>query len=231
MGVKGESFNLEHVASSSDGKEIPAPERPQIDENTPKSVIRYKDRIFEVPAPMVHYLADLPENLPSRIRRAIENGMGFMYADGAFACWYCNHYRANLATIMESEVQRLNETGDNPRPIAVSQAGTPGVSVSGCFYMGDENVRFARPYTNPRTGAVVIAQGKPCVVYDTMIADLVERGLLDEYEVKGKKFNYPTLDELKENPRLEKAYTIRPTNLIKRAIIIMKGILGISKDD
>ena len=95
--IRWKDSGLECLATSMDGKEIPVPEKPQVDESSPRDVIEYKGKIFEVPSDMIFYLSKQPDVLRARINRALENGMGFIYPDGSYGCWYCNHYTDNLA--------------------------------------------------------------------------------------------------------------------------------------
>jgi hypothetical protein len=182
-----------------DGQEIPFPKKPKIRRNSHKDVVQYHDRVFEVPPEMIYYFSDLPDVLEARIKRALENGMMHMYPDGSYGCHYCGYYAMNLQKMI----------AENPGKVIIhNTSGTPGISVSGCTYDGVMNVRWATRLTNKKSGVVVMAQKKPCVVYDSMLVEMIERGLLDEYE-SDRKFDFPTIPELEENPELQEKYRVR----------------------
>jgi len=184
--VKGKGIRLGNVISTMDGADIPVPEKPDIEGDPHRDVLLYKNRMFKVHPNIITYLADLPENLEARIRTTLKNGMGFMYPDGVFGCHYCNHYRTNIA-------KTLAEGGEDMT--SHTRSGTPGVNVSGCMYE-ETNVKWASLFTNGKTGAMLMIQKTPCVVYDSTIEHLVESGQLDQYEVHGEEFDFPTFDEV-----------------------------------
>ena len=69
-------------------------------------------------------------------------------------------------------------------------------------------------------------QRTPCVVKDSMVAELAEQGLLDEYEVKGRDFSFPTFKQLDECPELEKQYEVKvPVSEEKREVRVPKRSL------
>jgi hypothetical protein len=199
--IKGKGITLDAYVSSSDNKPIPVPEKPIIDETSLKDVIKYNGRIFEVPTEMIHYLADLPENLQPRIGRTKRNGMGFMYPDGSTGCHYCNHYTSNIANILS----------DNGVGVTVhNREGTRGIAVTGCNYEQKEDVRWASTFQNRETGEVVMAQKTPCVVHDSMIAMLADSGAFDQYEVKGRAFQFPTITEIIQRSESGKKEEVQP---------------------
>ena len=182
------------------GNEARMPEKPVIDD-TPKDVIKYKERVFEVPTKTVLSLADLPENLDTRIKRTIENGMNFIYPDGIFSCHYCGYYSPH-------NVMVINNTRSAHRE------GRVGIYVRGCEYKRAEDVRWVTSFTQESSGKAVMAQRTPCVVYDSMIAQLIETGQLDEFEVEGREFDYPTIGDLIGMPELQQHYKLQPVDLL-----------------
>jgi len=198
MAVKGKKDGLEVIATSMDNKEIKEPEKPTIDPDAPKDVIKYGDRIFEVPGEMVWYFAHKKDVLSTRIKRTMKNGIGNMYPDGAFGCFYCNHYTQNIANLFTQDLSQ-------GRAIFGNVQGEPGIAVDGCTYQRKENVLWVTAFQNAK-GDVVMAQKTPCVVYDSLIAEIIEQGLLNEYEVKSRELNYPRIGELMQCPELEKHY-------------------------
>jgi len=71
----------------------------------------------------------LPEVLPSRIERALKNGMEFMYPDGKFSCHYCGYYTWNLANVVA-----------NAEEVTIHNiSGYPGIFVKGCHYKGSKD--------------------------------------------------------------------------------------------
>lgn len=174
-------------------KRIQPTEKPEINDNSPKDVIECNGRVFEVPTEMIEHLALLPDNLAARIDRAVQNGMRFMYDDGGFGCHHCNHYALDVG----QEAMRTGTTIHYQ------------VDERKCRYK-QNGVKWAGRFYDKQTGAAVMAQKKPCVVLDSLIKELVGRGLLDQYEVQ-RKFDFPTLSELKENPELVDTYQV-PSN-------------------
>lgn len=77
------------------------PEEPEIDKTLPKDVIKYKNRIFEVPKEMIYYLGDLPENLSARINMALEYGMSHIAENGIYSCLNCKFSKHNINDIVD----------------------------------------------------------------------------------------------------------------------------------
>ena len=197
--IKGPDFDLEATVSVSTKKPT-TPKKPKVDRRYPKNVIEYKGRFFEVPREMIFYLADLPEVLSARIERTIKNGLFEIDSAGGYGCHYCDHNVRNLKNTV---------AGLSGKEYSIQICNTeknPDTSTVGCQYKG-KDVRWAKLFG--KQGIVVMAQRPPCVVFDSMIAELVEIGLFDEYEVKGRKFDFPTLAELDKDPELQKQYEIR----------------------
>lgn len=202
--------------TSEDGKEIPMPEKPKIDPNKPKDVIKYKDQVFEVNGDWVFYLSKLPDILPERINRACQWGMGMMYPDGGYGCHYCNHYKHNLDKL-KAELESNPPTGGievGGTNIVIGEPIIMHTSEAGCGYE-ELNVRWAGTLEDRETGAIAIALREPCVVDEATIEVLVQRGLLNEFEVPGKEFDFPTLEQLSNNPEIEKKYTLSPGSKTK----------------
>jgi len=176
-------LDLGLLVTNDEGNELPVPEKPVIDDKSPRDVVMYKDKMFEVPSDLIHYLADHPDNLPSRVRRTRENGMMLMHPGGGFHCGGCSFYPNGAKTLKPGQVGIYN------------YVGTPGIEVKGCKYkQGD--VRWASEFTNRETGEDVMAERTPCVVNDSIIAELAEKGLLNKYEVHGKEFGFPKIIEM-----------------------------------
>ena len=53
-----------------------------------------------------------------------------------------------------------------------------------------------------------MAQSTPCVIEDSRILELIERGLLDEYEVQGRSFDFPMIIELENNKKLQEQFKV-----------------------
>jgi hypothetical protein len=198
-GNKG--FRLEKVVSTDDNLEPELPDKPKITEKSQIDIIFYKGRIFEVPIEMINYLAQLPPNLKARIRRAEEYGMTNMSPDGMYGCWYCNHYQNNIARIFSNSA--------DGQCVVMNNTGTPGISVNECLYEGRGYVKWATTLVHKKKGIKVIAQRSPCVIHDAKIEVLAEKGLFDKYEVKGREFNYPTVEDMEKDPSLEKKFEVK----------------------
>ncbi len=197
----GGKKSLEFITSM-DGDEIPEAKKPKITSRSQRDIIECHGKVYEVPVDMLYYLANLRYNLPARIDKTIENGMGMMYPDGVFACWYCNHYTHNLRRLHEKS------RGDI---VVHSTEGQPGVGFTGCTYKGDPGIRWATRFEKSEPKIAVMAQRTPCVVDQTMISFLHGRGLLDEYEV-GREFDFPTLDEIDRDPELMSKFRLKKLN-------------------
>ncbi len=217
MAIRGnKGFRLEQLVSTADEIEPALPDKPVITDKSPRDVISYKGRIFEVPIDMIYYLADLPPNLKARIRRAEEYGMNNMSPDGAYGCWYCNHNQNNIARLLSSPAA-------DGQCIILNSPGTPGISVENCIYEGRGTVQWATTFLNKKKLTTVMAQKTPCVVYDAMIEVLAEKGLFDEYEVKGREFNYQTIEDLKKDPALEDKCS-SPLSIIARTKLYLRNL-------
>jgi len=121
-----------------------------------------------------------------------------MYPNGAYGCFYCGHYAHNpIKKALETGTAQIHNVD-----------GTPGIGVNGCRYPG-KDIRRASPFENKQNKKLVMIQRTPCVVSDATIEELAERGVLDQYEVKGRVFDFPTFDQLENNPELEDKYMIR----------------------
>ncbi len=201
-----DGIRLEVIASTADDMEVPVPERPVVTENSVRDVIQYKGKVYAVPREMIVYFADHPENLPGRIRRSLRNGVGMMYPDGGYGCPYCNHYQDNIANLLASGQM------DGPMVFDAGDIGIPGIHVKGCQYQRAEDVKWATEFKNIETGQVVMAQRTPCVVDDSLIAELAEKGLLEEYLAE-REFDFPTIRTVMGLPDPAETYELKPVQL------------------
>ncbi len=169
---------LETVLSSYH-HEAKEPDKPVITPETEHDYIKYKNRVFRVPVPMIGYLADQPEHQVRIVERTLENGVNHMYEDRVSGCMYCGHYSFDtLGTVMAGNA------------IFHQVTGTPGMAVNACLYRRVEDVLWATTFTNNTTGEKVMAVKTPCVMDDTLIAYLAETGLLNQYETQ-EPFKFP----------------------------------------
>ena len=160
-------------------------EKPKIDESLPKDIIQYHGRIFEIPVEIVEYLGNLPGNNSRIINEANLKGAKFVYNLSVHNCFYCSHYRSDTSPMLSDEIH------------------------SGCNYDGTGDIKWATVFKNKDSSITVMAQKSPCVVDDAMVEQLAKSGSLDEFEVQGREFQYPTLKELVENPELEEQHRIQ----------------------
>ncbi|MBI5881289.1 hypothetical protein HZB90_04115, partial [archaeon] len=163
----------------------------------PNDVILYRGRMFEVHPAMLDYLASQPGTLNARIDRAMRNGMAIMDTDGAYGC---THYAQNLGALLAESggrmvIHNVKENLDN--------------SIKGCKYERTDDLKWARAVRSRGTGKIVMAQRNPCVVEDAKVTVLADNGLLDECEVQGREFNYPTVAQLIADPALADRYEVK----------------------
>jgi len=189
---------LAGVITSEDNKPLPIPQKPVITADSQRDFIQYKNRVFEVPRDIIIYHTSHPSNLPAIIARTNKNGIAVMYPNGSTGCHYCSHYQYNIDALLSGGDEVVIHDTD----------GEPSIAVKGCQYKSVEDVKWATRFTH-KSGRVIMAQKTPCVVDDSMIAYLAESGKLDEYEVKGSEFNYPTLQELTGNKELQKKFEVK----------------------
>jgi len=182
---------------------------PLINEKIPKDVLFYKGTMFEVPVEIIQYYANLPEILEKRITRTLSNGMYFMYPNGGYGCHYCAHFDKNV----------MNVTMDTTGCRIINTEGDPGISVFGCTYEPNEEIRWVTTFRNSKSKITFRAQKTPCVVFDSLAIELIKSGCLDEYIIKGLEFNYPRLSETSSKPELEKVFKVNIPNerLFERA--------------
>jgi len=192
-------------------------QKPETAEKSPIEVIFYKGRIFEVPAKTLWDFAQEPANLRERIRLAGDLGLGGMTGEGGIGCWYCSHYQSNIAAIANS--------GTGNKCIIMNATGYAGISVDGCFYDGNKDIKWASTFYHREKGTPATAQRMPCVAYEALIEVLAKKGLLDQYESKGKQFDYPTINELEGKPARVSITRVEPSAPVKKAEA-GKGLLG-----
>lgn len=190
--LRGEGGSLYHVFSAGSPK-LEMPEKPEINPQEPKDIIEYKERVFEVHPAWIFYLSDIPENLKGRIELTTSRGMSMMYDDGVYGCHYCNHAGFNLADMFA----QISED---------CQTAVIDDSQSRCMYE-PTNVMRASACFNSRDGFAFMVLRDSCVVYDSTIEYLAEKGLLDEFEVD-REFDFVSLENLIENPDLFEKYKI-----------------------
>ncbi|MBW2966844.1 hypothetical protein KY342_07105 [Candidatus Woesearchaeota archaeon] len=206
--------------STEDDKKLPMPTLPKVNEDHPKDVIVYDERTFEAPFEMLRYFSELPDIIPKSIERAYQKGMGYMYPDGVYGCHYCNHYTKNIAKLVLEDDSELSTK-------IKTKGGT-------CRYE-EHTVKWAAPVKNKITGTIHMAQRKPCVVSEAKIEIFVEEGLLNNYEVQGREFDFPTLEELtnnfkmqQENHTIQENHTVIPEKkgFFKTMYDRLKNLLG-----
>lgn len=205
-GLQGPGFKLERIATVVSGpvREVRKPDK--LDPNLPPIVIEYDWRIFEIPLEMFDYFCFIPRVLEKRMGLAIENGLE-MDQIGGYGCHYCNHFTHNLANqLVAHEMRRA--TGEKAECFIYNAEDVPGLGVKECNYTREIPLKTAESLRNCKTGVVVMAQKHPCVAMDTKVMTLLELGLLDEYEVQGRTFDYPTTTDLHRDPLLIEKFRV-----------------------
>jgi len=188
--------------------EIEVPKMPSVDDAYTKDVVLYKGRIFELHPAVIHYLAGLPQILPKRIERACGLGMGFMYPDGGYGCHYCNHSSMNIEKLVSGAENRetIAELEVDGEKLAIGAPIIHNTSEKDCRFE-ELNVRWASAVTDGKI--IVMVVKKPCVVHEATIETLIEGKLLDSYEVHGRKFDYPSFEEMVNDEELQKKYAVK----------------------
>lgn len=185
-----------------EGKELPLPKMPSIDENSLREVIECRNRLFDIHGEMIDYFRCLPDIVPQIRQRAHSKGHGYIMPDGGYICSLCNHYEYNVKS-------------DNPKGVDVDPYELFFERIEGCIYE-ETSTRWAKPAWVDHgkwPKKIYMLKTKPCVGDEAAAEILLENGLLDKYEVFGKTFNFPSSEEFR-NAKNRERFLIDPTKPI-----------------
>jgi hypothetical protein len=156
----------------------------------PLTAVYHKGRVFEVPAQ--EYCSMRDNQRDAICDRAEELGLT-VYSKRSHGCIYCRHSPKNLTILMQQQL---------PRVIIDENTDVAGKCGFHC-----DDTKTAGLCTHHITGIRYMAQPFPCAFDIAGAQVLVEKGLLDTYEV-ARPFDYPTLEQLDNDATVRRRFRV-----------------------
>ncbi len=172
-------------------------------------VVSYKDQVYHIPQADLDAFFRDPE-IDSRTKaRAVDKGMGLSDPDRTYGCTYCLFVMGFKRYDISEEDDCLEEVSTGLR---CRYPGTAAIRIAGA-----KEDKSCSPKKNPKK--YMAEKIGRCVLDESLIEELHERGLLEKYAVPDGRFCYSTLDELNDSPELKSVFEIRPEKKTLRDIL------------